>query len=806
MRDRDRLSLAAAIAVAMTTSALFSVYDSARWLPAVLGVIAVVAAASALARWSRLPLALGPFLVAAAATLYVTVVFASADAVGGLLPGPGALRLLASSAREGFTDIHDLAPPVPSHRGLVLITVVGVALVALVADLLAATLRRPPLAGLPLLALFAVPAAIAPRGTGIVPFALSVAGYLILLGADNRDRLARWGRPLRTSAQLEVGRLTAAAYGEEQPTGAMGRRIGVAAIGLALVVPLLLPTFRGSIFSGNGSAGTGGGSGSSGVVTYNPIVRLKGQLTSERPQTLLRIRTRDPSPTPYLRMAGLDRFDGRTWSQSPLRAGRNERVSNTQALPAPLVAGDPAETRIEVTNALDARWLPVPYQPTGVDVSGDWRYDAVTSTIFSTRANARDASYRVASQMLAPDRDSLQNAPAVTDQRDLLPYQQLPDGMPTEIIDTALRVAKGATQYDKAVAIQQYFRDGFTYSLSVPSGNSSNDVVNFLRGRRGYCEQFAATMALFARIARIPARVAVGFTYGVSIGDGEYVVTSKDAHAWPELYFPGAGWLPFEPTPVAGQTTTSPPSWTQSAAAGAGADGGPNGSRTGANPDPNSGRPLAERKNQGQVDGQGGPLPDLPTAAPAAKPSSSHRWRVPAGLALLVLVLACPSVVQAATRRRRWHAASDLGSAAHAAWADLRDDARDLNLAWSVSASPRGAAAWLRRRAALDDAAENALGILVVAEERASYARAAGAGGHRRSPGTNELREAGAVVRSSLARDAGGSRRWLARCAPRSALDQLGLAANRLSDAFDRSDRILSQRIRALLRRRPISP
>ena len=92
------------------------------------------------------------------------------------------------------------------------------------------------------------------------------------------------------------------------------------------------------------------------------------------------------------------------------------------------------------------------------------------------------------------------------------------------------------------MALQAFFRGGgFRYSLEVPEGNSENDLLNFLDVRAGYCEQFAATMAVMARLAGIPARVAIGFTPGVPAGDGSLSVTTRDAHAWPELYFPGVG-------------------------------------------------------------------------------------------------------------------------------------------------------------------------------------------------------------------------------------------------------------------------
>ena len=71
----------------------------------------------------------------------------------------------------------------------------------------------------------------------------------------------------------------------------------------------------------------------------------------------------------------------------------------------------------------------------------------------------------------------------------------------------------------------------------------------FLQTRRGLCEQFASTFAVMARTLGIPSRVAVGFTPGELNGDGSYSVFGKNAHAWPEVWFDGIGWVDFEPTP-----------------------------------------------------------------------------------------------------------------------------------------------------------------------------------------------------------------------------------------------------------------
>src|SRR5439155_506436 len=104
---------------------------------------------------------------------------------------------------------------------------------------------------------------------------------------------------------------------------------------------------------------------------------------------------------------------------------------------------------------------------------------------------------------------------------------------------------------------------------------------------------FAAAMTVLARIERIPARVAVGFTRGDKQADGTWLVKSHDAHAWPELYFTGYGWLPFEPTPR-GDGQAIAPTFTQ-----AGSSTGPSGPKPdGPEPTPSqsAGKSAADKK------------------------------------------------------------------------------------------------------------------------------------------------------------------------------------------------------------------
>jgi len=133
---------------------------------------------------------------------------------------------------------------------------------------------------------------------------------------------------------------------------------------------------------------------------------------------------------------------------------------------------------------------------------------------------------------------------------------ELPNDFSPRVAEEAQRAIGGATTvYDKALALQNYFRDNYTYDLNVGPGHGESAIERFVFDtKRGYCEQFAGTYAAMARSLGIPARVAVGFTPGDQDSQDPtvYHVKGLHAHAWPEVYIGGQGWVLFEPTPTRG--------------------------------------------------------------------------------------------------------------------------------------------------------------------------------------------------------------------------------------------------------------
>ena len=130
-------------------------------------------------------------------------------------------------------------------------------------------------------------------------------------------------------------------------------------------------------------------------------------------------------------------------------------------------------------------------------------------------------------------------------------YMQLPDDLSPRISDLARRItADATTPYEKATAITNYLRSTITYSLTVdPPTDGTDPLVWFLfDSQKGFCNYYATAEVILLRSANVPARMVVGFAQGEYEPPDKYTIREKDAHAWPEIYFPGIGWVEFEPT------------------------------------------------------------------------------------------------------------------------------------------------------------------------------------------------------------------------------------------------------------------
>lgn len=197
--------------------------------------------------------------------------------------------------------------------------------------------------------------------------------------------------------------------------------------------------------------------------------------------------------------------------------------------------------------------------PIRVDVAATW-ITRGAGDLISWRADARE--YTVTSRPTLASVEALRSTSDDYPDRVRDHYLQLPSRLPQGVQDYAHMVAADApSAYDKALAIETALRD-IDYSLDVGPPPPDRDVVEYFLFDMdaGYCDYFATTMTVLARAVGVPARLATGYSTGTyDAGLDAYVVTGLNAHAWVEVFFPGIGWVPFEPTPAREPIERSPP-------------------------------------------------------------------------------------------------------------------------------------------------------------------------------------------------------------------------------------------------------
>lgn len=681
------------------------------WLTQVLVAALLLAVLGALLRCSKVPVLVvfGLQLVIAAVSTALALTGTDWSALG-------------AATRGALLTAQNFVAPVPADAAPLdpLLLPAAMAVVVLV-DLIAVGLRRVSLSGPVLVAAILVPVTVIDDDpVSWWAFAIAALGFLLMLHLQEVESLTRWGRRLGSS---EAGSPRASSAFRATMASA-----AAASIALAVLLPLFIPRLD------LGWLGGGQGSGNGDIRVSNPMIDLRRDLVRGTDQTLIRVSTDDPDPA-YLRMSVLTRFSDNEWSPGDRSIPPDQ--DGTDSLPAlPGVDPELQRTRsswsLEATDALESTWLPLPENVRRVDATGPWRWDETTRDFTSTEgddATTAGLAWTAVGATLTYDPDVMTRsasslAEVSTD------YIDLPDDFPAEIRALSRDVTSaGQSKFEQAVLLQRWFRrdGGFEYTTEVSAGNGTNDLVTFLgegpESRRGYCEQFAASMAAMARALNIPARVAVGFLRPEQVGPQEWEFSSHDLHAWPELYFSGAGWVRFEPTPPT--RASGIPSYTrfqfESPEDEASASAAPNA-------DPNAPEPDPSAADQRELDpGQG---------AVEQEASGVSAWvsYVVLGGGLLLLVVLLALTPRLLRRRRATERAED--GKAEAAWAELRDLAVDLWLPWPHGTTPRATAILMAdyfgnsgsddrpaRSAALAPEAVQALQRLCLAVERSRYAR-----------------------------------------------------------------------------------
>ncbi|MBV8236708.1 MAG: transglutaminase domain-containing protein [Acidimicrobiia bacterium] len=623
-------------------------------------VLLAALAAHALA-WAarRMRLGLGGATLLSAVGLLLFVAWAvEPHTLSAGLPLAKTWHTMSTDLRNAVDRFNTVVPPTPVTRGFVLASVLATWVCAFLADTAAFRLAATFEAVIPSFTMFLFGSVLAYNRNRLALSALYLASvllFVLFLSVARRAETDNWlaGRRAPGSRAL------------------LGKGLAVGAIAVLVAV------VAGPDLPGAGSAPVfnwrAKDNGPSSRTTISPLVDIRSRLVDQSDNELFTVQSSSPA---YWRITALDKFDGRIWSS----VGTYKPAGGS--LPTGVRSRAPANTvtqRYAITG-LSSIWLPAAFRPTHLDGIKNVRYDPESSSLLTDADTSNGLTYRVESALAQLTPQELGTAPPVLPQSIIDRYLSLPEDFPSSVAHLAIQVTQGATTpYAKAIALQNYLRTNYRYDLNVPPGHGNDALQRFLFvTKRGYCEQFAGSYAAMARAVNLPSRVAVGFTPGEQAADGTYRVLNRHAHAWPEVYLSGYGWVAFEPTPGRGAPEDQ--------------------SYTGVVPMPSEGvspPPAVATPETPTTTGAGaGPSPSQRTATTnpvRAKPTHGTSAWLKALLLLAVLVVIAGGAVVVTTGRRR-RAFNRRRSGATGA------DARTL-VAWEEAEEALTLAGYPRRRA-----------------------------------------------------------------------------------------------------------
>jgi hypothetical protein len=359
--------------------------------------------------------------------------------------------------------------------------------------------------------------------------------------------------------------------------------MGVSLAQVAMVAALTLPLFF--LIPRFGGGGIVRGLGNAEAITgFSEVVRL-GDVAGikSRQNVAMRIQL-DRAPQKFMRWRGiaLDKYDGRAWS---LDSAQSRRQGDAQSRNN--IAGDAStsdeefirrygvgEPPSDKSSLIEQRIVlepvsmgtlfaahrlvelhgPMPNLSVVRDTSVKRGDDAAS---VSTEIFRRRISYIAKSDLRVPSERELRADadPSYSEEVKRFYINQLPRSLDPRIQEFAREVTRSAaTPYDKARALENFFKTSFSYSLNVKRTDRDPLAEFLFETREGHCEYFATAMAITLRTLGIPARIVNGFQMGeYNDINNLYTVRDADAHSWVEVYFPKAdAWVEFDPTPPAG--------------------------------------------------------------------------------------------------------------------------------------------------------------------------------------------------------------------------------------------------------------
>jgi transglutaminase-like putative cysteine protease len=656
--------LACLVAVTLADVVAFHrVFNDGDWVAPVLTVGFGAHVAAALLRRTHLP------PVAAMVGCLVAVAVLGLCSVHHLptthgLPDLGTLRAAATELRWARADLPTAVAPVPALPGFTLLAAWATGVVAVLGDW--GTFRlRSALQGLaPALALFVVCGVLAGPDRGSWAGARTVTVALWVVAA------AAYGLAHRVTQQSSSRAWFGGRRGALSPTVGRGMAIGATAVVAVVAFSPLLP-----VRDGRGLLGWHSGPGGDGTRSVeSPIVDLRTRIVAERRTPVFTVRSPVPS---YWQLTSLDRFTGTLWESTDSYQSVHDRLPGV----GPVAAGTRAVVEDVHIQDLDSVWLPAAFDPEAVRGAPGVSYDPVSDSLLGGRATSNGLTYQVTSldEVAGLRAASLAAAPPASAIAGLAPYLQLPRTIPPAVVTLARNITAGAqTEYAKALAIQDWLRGpSFTYSTDPPTdGYGLSALTTFLlRTRTGYCQQFAGSFAVLARIVGVPTRLAVGFATGTRDRSGTFHVTDADAHTWPEVFFAGVGWVPFEPTKGNGFAIPGGDAYTGSTLGGSS-------TATVPGPTPRAGQRSVPTPSTGRTS----PVsPPAPAPAPTSSGDRASGLALPvtvaaAALAALATWIAANVAIRWWRRARRRHRVGTTAIAVIEAWEQIGERLACLGL------------------------------------------------------------------------------------------------------------------------------
>lgn len=622
-----------------------------------------------------------------------------------LAPAGDAVESLRALSAEGVQAIRSSTPPLPLEPGVLWLSIVVAAVLVIVVELLVNGLEQPAWSIAPLALGYGVSALIVSPDLSWWLMVPVLAGYVAIL--------------LSVTGAGEAAGQASRAGSYHLSRAIVGLAGGAIAVGLSLVIAAAVPLGDKQPWSDGGTDGP--------IQLSDPTVRLNEDLMRPTDAPVLTYRTSNGEPA-YLRTVALPSLTSSGAGLLPMSLSRS---GLEQAYPYRDLA-ERIEVEVQMA-AVPSEYLPAPFAAAQWDAEGSWSFDPETLSIVAAGVDRIQQTvnlhYEVESTVPNPTRAQIEASGSGGGVEGV--NREVPQGLDPGVARlTAEVVGEAATAGEKALLIQRFLRsDEFEYSLQSPTSGGADAISSFLLEQRsGYCIHFASAMIAMARTEGIAARMAIGFAPGQLQADGTYAVTSHDAHAWPELFLDGLGWVAFEPTPAyEGDPEYVDPSSIQQP------------------PAPTSPAPEtdpAEAATPTVAPPTTDPLqPETPADDASGGLGGASGWLL--GVLGALALAASPALVRIALRRARLRSGQPPGEASDAAWREVQALFADHGLSWpDGSPGPSGAAA----AAALPPEGADALRAISVTVERSRFARDGAT--------PTELRAQVHALRSTLSRTA----------------------------------------------------